>query len=246
MVTTLLADKYAPITSEIGFLQCDAETVTNAIVNWQKSIQAKRGVSLLVERLSGDLESTLPKLLPLTSVEHRRTLIVPTVSRWTAYFDNGWRGTDACSEISYLSGILGCRGVRSVCVPNSLDGQTGRAPGRYGAVILELFSAKTTYFLNTERSIAAVNDGGKWAFSASGTPQEFEDSAQYGKRLVKDRFTPELLSRYLESLGIRAFDETFYDASSSSFLIRKEGAVNQDVREYSLQQARAALGVAGG
>jgi hypothetical protein len=242
-VSTLLADRYAPITSEIGFLQCGAGAVAKAFIDWQSPIQEKRGVALCVDELRGTLDSVLPNLLPLTSVERRRTLFVPTVGNWTAYFDNGWRGADAYSGVSYLSELLGCKGVRAAYVPHYLDEQDGRQPGRYGSVLLELFAATKTDFVNTERSIAVAFDGKKWVFAASGVPQEFEDIAQYSSRSVKDRFTPEMLSKYLECLGIRAFDYEFYDPSASSFLIRREGAIAPGLKEYSLEQARAELGL---
>ena len=242
-MTTLLADRYAPITSEIGFLQCSAEAAAKAFIDWQIPIQAKREVALCVDELQGTLDSVLPKLLPLTSVERRRMLFIPTTGNWTAYFDNGWRGTDAYSGVSYLSEVLGCRGVRVVYVPHSLDEQDGRQPGRYGSVLLELYAATKTDFVNTERSIAVIYDGKKWVFTANGTPQEFENIAQYSSRSIKDRFTQEMLSKYLDCIGIRAFEREFYDSASKSFLIRKKGVTAPGLKEYSLEQVRMELGI---
>src|SRR5688572_16192548 len=99
----LLDDKFAPITSEIGFVEADCAAVAREFANWQRNIHEPRGLSIVERSVSGTLEKVLEQLLPLTSVECRRFLFVPTDSRWTAFFDNGYRGTSAMSTVSYLA-----------------------------------------------------------------------------------------------------------------------------------------------
>lgn len=89
----LLDDRLAPLTSEIGFLEAARDEAVDAFGKWQAPIQRNRGVRLIRHNVSGGLERVLSALLPLTSVERRRHLFVPTVSPWTAYFDNGHQGT---------------------------------------------------------------------------------------------------------------------------------------------------------
>jgi len=55
-----------------------------------------------------------------------------------------------------------------------------------------------------------MNDGGRWEFWARGTPQIYEEIDRYRERRIIDRFTPEMLSRYCEALGLRVFDWGFY------------------------------------
>src|SRR5687768_3207028 len=112
-MSELFSGQFSPITSEIGFLRCSAETAVEAFVAWQTPIQKKRGVSLSITKEVGHLDKQLNRLLPLTSVEHRRMLFVPTAGEWTAYFDNGWQGADVYSHISYLSMAIGCNGIRA-------------------------------------------------------------------------------------------------------------------------------------
>src|ERR1700677_4179807 len=108
MTNQVLGDRYAPITSEMGFLECDAKTAAGAFQEWQDPIQSGRGVRLNQRELIGDLPTRIEKLLPLTSVEARRFLFSPTRSHsWAAYLDNGWRGTDVFSTVSYLSRTIG-------------------------------------------------------------------------------------------------------------------------------------------
>ena len=238
----LFDDQLAPITSSIGFLQCRAQKVKDVYVEWQSTIQVKRGVSLNVRTSRGELRELLRGLLPLTSVERRRMLFVQTVGEWTAFFDNGWKGTDVFSTGAFLAKKIGCRGVRAVCVPGTLEKETEKKGGRYGATMFELYSAHQTDFLNIERAISAANDGGKWVFSANGTQQPFEDVSRYTARSVVDRFTPEMLDQYLQALGIRAFDAGFYVSPGGAFLVEKTGPSAPGMSTYSLDAVRARWG----
>ncbi len=116
----LLDDRWAPITSEMGFLEADAEHAARAFAAWQAGLLAPRGIAVEVRPVSGTLEQSLSALLPLTSPETRRHLFIPTRSPWTAYVENGWGGTDAASAMAYMARTLGCRGLRVVAVPNTL------------------------------------------------------------------------------------------------------------------------------
>ena len=242
MVVPLFEDCYAPITSEIGFLECNAAAAAHAYVEWGRPIQAERGVREDIVEMCGTLISKIRYLLPLTDIERRRTLFVPTRSNWTAYFDNGWRGTDAYSAVSYLCEQIGCRGIRAVYVPHTLRGPRTNEKGRYGATIFELYAPNTEgcFFLNTQRSIFAVNDGSRWQFEANGTPLPFEASEHYQASRIRARFTPELLDSYLGALGIHFFSANFYDVQQQpAYLVSKVGPCAAGMKTYSLEEARS-------
>jgi hypothetical protein len=241
MATQLLDDRYAPITSEIGFLECDAKTAKDAYLGWMRPIQAERGVTVESREFHGDFVAKISGLLPLTNIERRRTLFLPTRSKWIAYFDNGWQGTDAYSAVSYLCQAIGCRGIRAVSIPDTFRKTATGASGRYGATIFELYapSAEGCSFLNTQRSVFAANDGGRWKFGADGEPLQFEDLKQYEARRIQDRFTPEMLDRYLSNLGIQFFSPEFYDVPEPALLVSKEGPNAEGMKTYSLDEARS-------
>jgi hypothetical protein len=232
----LFGDSLAPITSTVGFLEVPSDTAVEAFLFWQSRIYQRLGISLAVKNIEGDLKSVLLQLLPLTSVQRRRLLFIPTASGWTAFFDNGWRGTDAAAPMSYLAGQLKCRGIRVVAVPHTMREASRTAKGRYGATILEVYGTDG----KTVRSICAANDGGKWVFYQSGQPFLFERTERYKERRVKDRFTFELLDEYLRGIGVCAFDPEFYLAESSdpAQLISKIGPLAPSVKEYTLAEAR--------
>ena len=50
----LFSGKLAPITDTIGFLHCDAEVAASAFLDWERSVQIKRGVSLAENRIEGN------------------------------------------------------------------------------------------------------------------------------------------------------------------------------------------------
>jgi hypothetical protein len=224
----LFGGRFAPITSTIGFLRTDDSRAVQAFVDWQQDIQKKRGVSLVERKIQGDFEFAIQQLLPLTSVERRRYLFIPTRSNWTAFLDNGHQGTDVFSPLSYLAEKLSCEAARATHVPEGRGKQ-------YPAVVLELYGPNRSEFLNYVRSVAVTYDGRKWAFEAAGETQPFEEVARYSSRLARDRFTPEMLANYLKALGIRAFEQDFYcPEGREAILIEKSGPIAPAAREFQL------------
>lgn len=236
----LLDERWAPVTSEMGFLEAGAEHAARAFGAWQASLEDSRGTSVQVRPVSGPLEQALSALLPLTDAERRRYLFMPTRSPWTAYLDNDWRGTDAASAMSVMARTLGCRGMRVVAVPHTLR----KDKGRYGAVMLAVYGPHQTHWLNHLRTLHAANDGGRWVFGQSGEPFPFEKLEQYQARRVRDRFTFDMLKQYLGHLGLRPFEEDFFlPEGSPAWLVEKTGPVYPTQKEFTLAQVREDLGL---
>jgi hypothetical protein len=234
----LLDDRWAPVTSEMGFLETDAEHAARAFAAWQGGLLAPRGITVEVRPAPGPLEQALSALLPLTGGEKRRHLFMPTRGCWTAYVDNGWTGTDAASAMGYMARTVGCRGLRVVAVPNTYR----KGEGRYGAVMLEVYGPHQTAWLNHLRAVSASNDGGRWVFDQFGEPFPFEKLEQYQARRVKDRFTFDMLKEYLHHLGLSPFEEDFYlPRGAHAWLVEKTGPVVPAHKEYTLAQAREHL-----
>jgi hypothetical protein len=232
----LLEDRWAPVTSEMGFLETSAEHAARSFAAWQAALAAPRGIAVEVRPVSGSLEQVLSCLLPLTSPEARRHLFLPTRSPWTGYVENTRGGTDAMSAMSYMAETLGCRGLRVVAVPHTYR----KGKGRYGAVMLEVYGPRQTHWLNYLRTIYASNDGGHWVFGQSGEPFPFEKVEQYQARRIRDRFTLDMLKDYLRHLGLSPFEEEFYmPKGSPAWLVEKTGTFVPSQKEYTLAQAQA-------
>ncbi|KFE63560.1 hypothetical protein [Hyalangium minutum] len=238
MQRLLLEDRWAPVTSEMGFLELGAEQAAQAFATWQRGLATSRGFTIEVLPVAGPLEPALSHLLPLSGGETQRRLFIPTRSAWTAYVTNQWTGTDAASAMSVMARRLSIRGLRVVAVPHTLRGDRGR----YGAVMLDVFGPQQPGKLNNYvRAVEVANDGGHWVFEQSGEPFPFEQVKQYQARRVRDRFTFEMLKDYLRHLGLSPFEEDFYLPSGScAWLVQKTGPFTPTGPEYTLEEARAA------
>ena len=233
----LLDDRWAPITSDMGFLEARAEYAAQAFATWQRGLMEPRGITVTVQQVSGTLEQALSSLLPLTDAERQRYLFIPTRSAWTAFFDNGWAGTDAMNIMSYMARRLGCRGLRVAAVPHTLK----KDKGRYGIIALAMYGPQPKAWLNNSvRAVTAANDGGRWVFDQFGEPWPFEKLEQYQARRTRDRFTFDMLKDYLRHLGLSPFEEDFYlPEGTRAWLVQKTGRFSPNQREYTLEQARA-------
>jgi hypothetical protein len=235
MFNPLLNDEFAPITSMIGFLEHDAHSIVGTFVDWQKKIQAARGVSLVTRELTGSLQDKLVSLLPLTNVEARRFLFLPTKSNWTTYVENGHAGTDF-SAVQVLTELLSCRGIEAGHVPHTIRKVEGRELGRFGATILSIFPPPN--MPSARRAVSLVNDGGPWVFDLIGEALPFENLKQYEARRIRDRFPPETLDEYLRHLGIRMFEPDFYETGQPAFLVEKQGPCAPGLKKFTLAEAR--------
>ena len=219
----LLEDRWAPVTSEMGFLETDAEHAARAFATWQRGLLTPRGFTVEVRPVSGSLEQALSALLPLTSPETQRHLFIPTRSAWTAYVENGWTGTDAASPMRYMARRLSCRGLRVVAVPHTLREEQGPLWRRDAGGVRPAADGR----LNYVRALVCANDGGRWVFDQSGEPFPFEKLEQYQARRVRDRFTFDMLKDYLRHLGLSPFEEDFYlPEGAPAWLVERKGSVS--------------------
>lgn len=231
----LLEDRWAPVTSAMGFLEMEAEQAARACAAWQEEQVAPRGMRLRVRSVPGSLEQVLSALLPLSEPEVLRRLFLPTRGPWTGYVDNGALGTDAAGPMSHLALSLGRRSLNVVAVPHSY--RWGK--GAYGAVVLDMFGPSQPGGHNSLRALSARHFGSRWVFEESGTPFPFERREQYARKRERDRFTLDLLREYLGHLGLAPFEEDFYlPGGAPAWLVERTGPVLPTHREYTLEEVR--------
>lgn len=206
---------------------------------WRRSLYPVVEVSRPIEGFPG----VLSRLEPLTGGARPRELLVRAGPRWTAYFDNSVRGTDAVSAVGHLTRSLDCQGLAIGVVPHTV-GAPGVREGRMGAVQFELFAPLGTEFLNYVRTVAVVFDGIRWQFTSTGTEQAFEEVEAYRSRRVRDRFTSEMLERYCRALGIEVFDSGFY--GPDAVFVESAVPMAPDGLVLPLAQAQHWLGIVPG
>jgi hypothetical protein len=105
---------------------------------------------------------------------------------------------------------LGCRGLEIACVPDR-SGCAGKDGIQiYGAVKFALYGPDNTDWFNRIRSIALTNDVSGWEFVAQGEVQTYEQTENYERPRMIDRFTPDMLESYCAAIGIELFNPDFY------------------------------------
>lgn len=189
MVTTnvgapmLLPSPAQPAASTVGFFACPLDKLGAWLV---KAL----GSQWRLKQLSASSLNQVLALVQPASILNRYVLMEN--GAWTLLLDNGPLGTDL--------GVLpfhACRDLRCLVVRASYS------LGKYPATVFEVYDhAAPEETLHVRRSIAAANDGGKWVFQQFGAPYAFENVDAYGSRRKRDRLTPEMLSTYLDAIGV--------------------------------------------
>lgn len=214
-----LNEKYAPIMYRAGFLRAPVERVVKTFIHWRNWIleQVPWDEKVNVTQVGGNFKETLAHLFPLIS-DCDRFLFVPTKSDWTLYLNNTFVGSDSVG-VEPLVKRLGSPGIYMIAEPHTSERDGKNWKGSQCARILEFFESPDGETVKTRRSIWLEYYYGKWTFELLGDPFPFEDLTAYQKRRKKDRFTIEMMERYLGEFGIRPFDEDFYDPENASLVV---------------------------
>ncbi len=206
---TLAGDRWAPVTSRIGFLRAPVDDVADHLQKWRTRIHRTADV----RRFDAGLAESIHALEPLTAGVRPRDLLVATgSSAWTAVFDCGVQGGDQVTTVGYLARTMLTQGVVVLSIPDRAA--TEALPDRYGARQLEMFAPIPTDFINYTRTISVVRDGARSRFDAIGMVQDFEDESSYRRRRIADRFTAQMLKEYAAALDLHPWDLNFYPGAS--------------------------------
>lgn len=195
----LLGNVLSPVTTHLTFLECPADQAAEGFTRWRQTLGQACTVSCIHEPLPG----ALGRLAPLT-FEHRRHLLVPTESRWTAYFNNYPLGTNVWSILPPLVHHLGCRAVHVAAVPWMTGGQAEEV------LEFNVLEPGEDPERPEGRFVGLRNQGGWWRFWRRGAPFSFEHQERYRCRRRRQRLTYEMLVEYAAALGLLPFEEAFY------------------------------------
>jgi hypothetical protein len=221
---SLLDDRFWPITTHFLFVETRPEL--EARVWAEESRRPSR-----CDEVEGSLEQLLALLPPLTSPLALRRLFMRAGEGWTAEFSNSLSGGNVFL-LAWSASLKGqCRAAALVVVEDTW--RAGGREGRPGATGLSLFDRGTRV-----RGISATRDLDRWTFETAGEPLPFEDVARYERRVIRDRFPPELAALYLEAwAGIRVFDPDVYAPDRRGILLRWDEP--EPTTTETLEQAQA-------
>lgn len=216
-----LFNELYPITSKSAFIEGDINNLVDIFIEWQNPLIQKNKNSFQISTIKGSLSEALKKLVPLTTGERRRYLFIPTQNQWVAYFDNGHTGTDRTAPT-----VLGQKS-NSKNIYFSFDNNTEETT-------FELYD-KLQNEIKLIRSIAVLKES-KWEFDQYGSPLPFEKTENYSTRQIKKRFNIDLLTEYMKSLEIDAFNQNYYQ--NDAILIEKVGPIFPSTKQLSLEEAQ--------
>jgi len=153
-------------------------------------------------------------------------LLVVDLGPWCAILTNSRNGSDFNDHQRWATQTLGERTLRVV----DDEAQTWRRGTQrmrigYDARIVELRDGDGS----TRRSIACMNDGGRWVFETSGQPLPIEASFPYDAPRSRDRFSSEHLAVLLRSLGVEPLTLQSLRAAPR-FALLSETPTNKEVR----------------
>ena len=192
---------HAPTSTSLGLFMAEVTDLAREAMAW---VGGARWRPLSFD---GTTMHHLYDALPLTNRGGiGREIYVPVGNGWVCYFNNSVGGTDTSSVLGYMARQLGCRTIRCVVAE--------KPSSRWPAVIIEVFNGSFDW----ERSIAAMNDGGRWRFDLDGTPYPFEELERYEAKRKADRFKPDMLQRYLRGLGVPPLIESNFQFDSAVLL----------------------------
>jgi hypothetical protein len=193
---------YPPTSECLGLMNAGLEEAVSA----HRSVGQWAVLSLSVRSFEQLFDA-----LPLTNRGIGRAVFVPLGPDWLLYLNNWVGGTDPVSVCAIVATRLRCRTVKVVLAE--------RKRPFWPACSFETHSgARVTSHVLWERLIGARNDGGRWKFDLEGDPFPFEEFEAYTRSKVRDRFTPEMLFRYLGALGVPPVTEQNLDFTRAVFL----------------------------
>ncbi|MCP4305595.1 MAG: hypothetical protein GY788_12090 [bacterium] len=210
-----LAGELAPIGYTISFLQRPAADVLSVI----NEIRASAALEVIdVGHLPDSAGVLDPMEAPWT------TELVIDCGQWTAYLNNSIGGGD----ITAIAPAIG-RMLNTVCVGAQHTDRHG--PG-HAATQLWLEGPNGEPPLMYIRTLSAHCQDGRWSWHTSGIMQDFEQPERYERRRISQRLDRTTLVAYLDALGIRVDDPSFFGQGIAIRQIVDWKARSQSVDEW--------------
>lgn len=214
-------NKFAPLTDGFGFIEIDLESALKKYLEWITPQIEKRIKMSEIEKGWNDYNEKLPKVTKFEgSFEElinaslpffypQKTILFETKSNNIGYLEN-IRDTEIrrigiiANNINALKQSIGVR---------AWGNSFGKIANGWGGGTFILFEGN-----DFKRSIE-LTDQEKWQFDQGGEPLPFEDTEKYKEKFARNRFTPEMLQKYLLHYKIDYFNDDFYMPEGSKAYI---------------------------
>lgn len=193
----LFDSKFAPLTDCMGFVNVDIDTALKEYLDWCMPLMKRNGNDIKTIEWYNSFTFSLLELMPFNFPE--KILLFSTDSSWTGYLENVTR--TETGRIKRISEPLNCKSIEVGVWPS----KSGKVINNWGGGFFSLNQGNELIRL----MMLSRQDRG-WEFDNYGEYLPFEEVEKYNEKLARNRFTPEMLDRYLKHYGIDFFNEEFY------------------------------------
>jgi hypothetical protein len=223
----LFNGKYAPITDGMAFIDAPINEIVIAYYQWVKEYLTPK--ERYQVEYKGNFENLLQKSLPFGYPW--KDIFFETNSKWTGFYQNIGR-----TEIGHAS-VVGKYANAQVIGAEAWTSKYKRVVNGWGGGAFYLFKGRDLL----RHMMLSDQDG--WEFDNYGEPLPFEDVEKYKEKFARNRFTPEMLDKYLKEFGIDFFNEDFYmPPGSKAYIIEQvRPPYNENDKPMSLEEMRKRL-----
>lgn len=222
---TLLNEEFYPLTAQYGFVKSPMASVVEACQQdlIRRKAWRKPQLQCEVRDVSGDLRSmvtefdTSEKVLGKTN-----SVLLISCGEWVAWFENGLDSHRTWTrhgprDLSVDTVTVGSCLAKS---PQDEELEEWEKPetGREGFVLFRHDEVTDQGNGGSSRLVSAAYDLTEWTWDQSGPVRDYEEPERYLKSPLRDRLTSTLVDRYCRALGIRPFDEEFFERTG--FIVR--------------------------
>src|SRR5262249_52348065 len=223
--------QWIPVTHDFGLIRAPVNEVVRGMVEWGRPTRERSpGIRYRRRGIISGLGAALGALELLCQAQQRR-LLVPTVTDWTAFFQNGFLSSLPMQAMSVLSRRLGVMAMRVCLAPHPAYLKTtviweGYAPPELGG----------DPEAGHRRVICSNDEPHPWTFFQAGDPFPFERTEAYDAPRGEERFPPEQLKEYLGHFGSQPFEDTFFVADEAHpAVLLDTGERYADMPEFTRQ-----------
>ena len=196
--------------SGYGIAECKVDRCSTSLASFSYG----GDVSMRLLETTDDPERALGHLSQLSWPDTRHVLF-PAGDHCSALINNSRNGSDYADYTVCLARHLQTRFARVVSsLGREWSNGTEREILQYEANIFDLHDGNGELI----RTVACLNDGGSWSFTASGTSHAVESAFPYDARRKRDRFTAKHLGQLIAGFGLQTVTADSFLSAGQYFL----------------------------
>ena len=210
-----------PSTQSLDLVQASAEVTAHAVKN---ELCRFLGAEPIEGRwvAAASIDQAIKSCAEFTNVP-TYFLVLPTKSRWSVLWNNSF----LCDGYDSLCHCLTKNHGLTTLHWSAHDQDTTFQSGAAFAYRMSINGAVT------ERSVYCGREDDRWTFHEVGAPLPEEDLLAYGSRRKRDRLNEGVLLSFIERLGAKPWDETFYDLPSQQCYVLQRTSYPQAITRRS-------------